>query len=184
MNLIKINDIKILMGQLLAGDMFDRFFLDEAEAVTYAKLTLNGRRNINWYKGETDISYTAKTDIYDKDMNDKDMDISGVSELIRWKEAKHIFFEFIKGKKTPDLFKVSLKADEEMAYNILKESGFYDMYLKVKLELHMQLRYENNELNVVTGIYNREFTLDKSLENAWDKAVMEWLRRFKIMCEN
>ena len=90
------------------------------------------------------------------------------------------FFEYIKGKKTPDLFKVSLKADSSMAEIFLKDSGFYEKYLQEKPELHLQLRYENGTLCVVTGIYNNNFTLDKSVENAWDDAVVRWFKQNKV----
>lgn len=158
MNLIKINDIKLTMSMLLLKDTFDGFFLEEAEALTYAKLVLNGRRNKNWNESEEDCS----------------------TELIRWSEARHIFFEYIKGKKTPDVFKVSLKADEETTKIFLKDSGFYERYLEEKPELHLQLRYEKGELCVVTGIYSSSFTLDKAVENAWDKAVERWFIKNKV----
>lgn len=169
MNLIKVTDIRITMSMLLLKDAFDAFLLEEAEVLTYARLVINGRRNKNWYAGET------ASDIEDTDITDH---ITGnYTDLIRWKEARNIFFGYIKGKKTPDLFKVSLKADQTMAEMLLKDSGFYGKYLQEKPELHLQLKYENNELYIITGIYNSNFSLDKSVENAWDQAVADWLRK-------
>ncbi len=155
MNLIKINDIKITMSLLLVKDAFDSFFLEEAEVVTFAKLVLNGKRNKNWY-------------------------IEEETKLVRWGEVKHIFFEYIKGKQTPDIFKVSLKADDKTAEALLKDSGFYKKYMEAKPELHLQLRYEKRELYAVTGFYNSNFTLDKTLEHMWDEAVVKWLIKNKI----
>lgn len=162
MNLIKINDIKLTMSMILLKNTFDGFFLEEAEVFTYAKLVLNGRRNKKWYEGEETL----------------DRDFS--TELVRWREVKHIFFEYIKGKKTPDIFKISLKADEKIAEIFLKDSGFYERYIEEKPELHLQLRYEKKELCVVTGIYNNSFTLDKTVENAWDEAVVKWFIKNNI----
>ncbi len=172
MNLIKINDIRAAMSMLLLKDAFDAFFLEEAEAMTFAKLQISGRRNKNWYAGETD------NDINEDVINGSSIGI--LTNLVRWKETRHIFFEYIKGKKTPDLFKVSLKADGSIAEVFLKDSGFYEKYLQEKPELHMQIRYENGTLCVVTGIYNKNFTLDKSIENAWDDAVVKWFRKNKV----
>lgn len=175
MNLIKISDIRITMSMLLLKDAFDAFLLEEAEVLTYAKLVLNGRRNKNWYIGETEIEEPENNGIIDETGN--------YTELIRWKEVKNVFFEYIKGKKTPDLFKVSLKADSKIANIFLKDSGFYGKYLQEKPELHMQLRYENGTLCVVTGIYNNNFTLDKSVENAWDIAVQKWFQANNVSFE-
>ena len=162
------------MSMLLLKDAFDAFFLEEAEVMTFAKLQINGRRNKNWYAGETD-----------NDINEDNITGSstGLTELVRWKETRHVFFEYIKGKKTPDLFKVSLKADSKTANIFLKDSGFYEKYLQEKPELHMQLRYENGTLCVVTGIYNSSFTLDKSVENAWDIAVQRWFQTNNVSFE-
>ncbi len=175
MNLIKISDIKITMSMLLLKDAFDAFLLEEAEVLTYAKLVLNGRRNKNWYIGEMESEEPENNDIIDETGN--------YTELVRWKEVKHVFFGYIKGKKTPDLFKVSLKADNKIANIFLKDSGFYEKYLQEKPELHMQLRYENRTLCVVTGIYNSSFILDKSVENAWDMAVQRWFQTNNVSFE-
>ncbi len=176
MNLIKVTDIRITMSMLLLKDAFDAFLLEEAEVLTYAKLLINGRRNKNWYAGET------LSDMQDKDITDS---ITGnYTDLIRWKEAKNVFFGYIKGKKTPDLFKVSLKADSTMAEILLKDGGFYGKYLQEKPELHLQLRYENNGLCIVTGIYNSNFSMDKSVGNAWDEAVVNWLHQNGIATVN
>ena len=175
MNLIKISDIRITMSMLLLKDAFDAFLLKEAEVLTYARLLINGRRNKNWYAGETDSDITDRSII--------DSETGGFTELVRWKEVKGIFFEYIKGRKTPYLFRVSLKADDNIAGIFLKDSGFYDMYMQEKPELHLQLRYENGALCVVTGIYNSNFTLDKSLENAWGESVARWLRQNNVTLE-
>lgn len=173
MNSIKIIDIKMTMAMLLLKDAFDEFFLEEAEALTYAKIVLNGKRNKNWYLGENAGEKNEESD-------GKSDDFSG---LVKWKEVKHIFFEYIKGKKTPDIFKVSLKADDKIAGMFLADSGFYEKYVQEKPELHMQFRFEKGELYVITGIYSQIFTLDKSVENAWDEAVKRWFQKNKIGIE-
>ena len=71
MNLIKISDIRITMSMLLLKDAFDAFLLEEAEVLTYAKLVLNGRRNKNWYIGETGSEEPENNDITDETGNYK-----------------------------------------------------------------------------------------------------------------
>ncbi len=175
MNLIKISDIRTAMSLLLLKDAFDAFLLEEAEVLTYAKLLINGRRNKNWYAGETDSDITDRSIINNE--------TGGFTELVRWKEVKGIFFEYIKGRKTPYRLKVSLKADNSTAGIFLKDSGFYGLYMQEKPELHLQLRYENGTLCVLTGVYNSTFTLDKSLENAWGESVARWLSQNNVTLE-
>ncbi len=155
MNLIKINDIRATMGMLLLKETFDGFFLEEAEALTYAKLKVSGRRNKKWYIEEEDGA--------------------DLTELLRWKEVKGIFFEYIKGAKSPEVFRVSLKADDAAAKSILGDVGYYEAFRASPLQLHLQLRYEKDVLCIITGIYNSEFALDRTMENAWDDAVKKWI---------
>jgi len=162
MNLFKINDIKATMSMLLVKDAFDGFLLEEAQVITFAKLVLNGKRNKNWQE----------------DGEEK------YGELASWKEARHILFEYIKGRKTPDVFKVFLKADCKIAEDFLRDSGVYNKYLAEKPELHMQIKYEKDMLCVITGIYSSTFTMDKTVEDAWDKAVAGWFVKNKISIEN
>ena len=42
------------------------------------------------------------------------------------------------------------------------------------LSLSMNIRYQNDELTIVTGTSLRIFTVDRSLEQQWD----QWVRRF------
>ena len=58
----------------------------------------------------------------------------GLSELIKWGEIRQIFFDYIKGSKTPEYFKVSLKADDTVAKQMLETSMTMDIYTMVILK--------------------------------------------------
>ena len=47
----------------------------------------------------------------------------------------------------------------------------------------MQIRYGNDVLQIVTGVYNSQFTMDKTVETAWDNAVKEWIKGLGISFE-
>ena len=66
MILLNILDIKDTMSHLLIKDSFDNFFIEEAYVLTYAGLTINGRRNKEWY----------------------DSDEKELPSLLRWNEVK------------------------------------------------------------------------------------------------
>ena len=151
---LKINDIKITMAHLLLRETFDEFLLEESKVVTFAMFEINGKRNLNWY--------------------DDDEKENQLSELL---------FDYIKGKKTPEYMKFSLKASHKAAEKILAGSGVFSRYLSEQPDLYLQIRYEKGELTMVTGITHREFTMDKTLDRGWDDAIREWIRTLKISVE-
>ena len=48
--------------------------------------------------------------------------------------------------------------------------------------LYLNIRYEDGALYCVTGTSLNLFTMDKILENEWDKAVEKFMRSHEIVC--
>lgn len=156
MILLKITEIKNAMAQFLIHEGFDDFYMEQADVITYAKLTLQGKRNPDWYdeKPESDWMY--------------------------WREIKPIVFSYIRGERTPTAMRISLKASESAGQRLMQNSRVLAQYQAQKPDLNLQLRYKNDELEVVTGITQREFSLDKQLEFAWDEAVTQYFKELGI----
>ena len=139
MKCINIENVKTFMSELLMKENFDRYFLCEAEIVTFNK------------SGE---EY-------------KDM---GSPQWSTWERIRPLCFEMIKGSRTPLKFKIVLRLNEEEMERMLKENE-----LSYKIEdiggLYLNIVYENNVLNCITGSSMNVFTMDKSLEKVWDMKV-------------
>ena len=156
MILLNISEIKYAMTQFLLRDSFDEFYLEQADVVTFAKLTLWGKRNPNWYDEKPD------------------------TEWVYWQELKPVVFSYIKGDRTPVMMRISLKASPQLGEKLLQNSGVLAQYDAERPDLNLQIRYENNALAVVTGITRRQFSLDKQMEFAWDGAVKQYFREIGI----
>ena len=157
MILLKIFDIKITMAELLMQESYDLFYLEEAKVNTFVKMQLSGFRNMRYYSEE---------------------EKEGLSEYILLKEVRPYLFSFIKGKKIPDSFQISLRPPDRFREEVLgkaAELGSVDYYL--------HFRFENEELSVVTGCFYHEFTMDKEAEYTWDKAVKDFFRQKGISYE-
>ena len=48
--------------------------------------------------------------------------------------------------------------------------------------LYLNIRYEDGALYCITGTSLHLFTMDKTLENEWDKAVAKFMRSHEIVC--
>ncbi len=157
MILIKIFDIKETMAWLLMRDGFDRWLLEEAQVTTFAKMTMGGHRNFGWYDGEERENYPD------------------MPEYIYWKEAKPVLFSYIKGKKTPSQFQISLRLSKEEAARRLGEQ-----MAGQDVDFLLHFRFEKGNLSAVTGCSYREFSMNKQAEFAWDGVAQEMLRELRI----
>ena len=82
------------------------------------------------------------------------------SDFQSWELTKPIVTQMIKGKRLP----VSMKL-------VLKKAGQGDLtYL-------LNIRFDNNNLLLVTGISHTVFTLDKTGEKEWDDNMRGFLKR-------
>lgn len=166
---LKINDIKNFMTKLLLKNEFDSFLLEQAELVTASKMTLSGHRNQNWYDTETWklLEQEALEDIY----------------WMSWKEIRTVVFSYIKGNQTPEIMRISFRASHKMAEELLVDSGVLNLYHQHHPDLFLQLRYEQGVLTLITGTAFSEFLLDKTMEKAWDDAVMRFFKGIQIPFE-
>lgn len=163
---IKINDIKNFMGKLLLKESFDSFFLEKAQVLTRSMLTLSGRRNQNWY---------------DSDQWDgMEQELSGDCSFLLWKEVKNTIFTYIRGDHPPDTMKISFKAGQRQTGEWLEDPSVQEACRKLGAELFLQLRYEQGELQLTTGIAFEQFQMERTVERAWDEAVLQFLRRERI----
>lgn len=166
---LKITDIKNFMGRLLLKDDFDLFLTEKAEVLTSYEMSLSGRRNLEWY---------------DSDVSEKLVqEMPEAVVWMTWGELKNNVFEFIKGKQSPVYLRLSFRVSGKMAEEFMKDSGILQLYLEQMPELHFQVRYERKELVIVSGISFPQFTLDKSLERAWDEMLSVLLKKKGISCE-
>ena len=92
-------------------------------------------------------------------------DKSSFDEYCSWKEVKETVYNIIKGTKTPDLLNIVF----------LEECVENENNVGV-----MNLKYENDEINIVVGYNYATFSMDKSNEKEWEKKVISLLEKNSI----
>lgn len=84
---------------------------------------------------------------------------------IRWKDVKQTIYSLIKGSKTPSKLKaVMMASDDVISSEELCE-------LKGEDKLILNIKFENDELSVTTGISMASFSLDNKNGKLWDNKV-------------
>lgn len=152
-----VEELKSFMALLLRSDLFDAWEVTEAKVETFFELSVNGRLKKDFFEESETIT----------------------RDFAKWGEVKEIFFQAIKGKRLPGIFRIVLAAEQEWTEQILKECR------KEKEEagavLYLNIRYSANGCQLISGVSHAGFTMDKTLDVAWDTALQEFLKKNGIV---
>jgi len=152
-----VEELKPFMALLLRGELFDSWDVTEAKVETFFELSVNGRLKKDFFEEPDSVQ----------------------RDFARWGEIKEIFFQAIKGKRLPGMLKIVLAADRAWAEQILCECG------KEKEEagasFYLNIRYSANGCQVVSGVSHVGFTMDKTLDTAWDEVLRDFFKKNGII---
>jgi hypothetical protein len=163
---LNILDIKNFMSKLLGGNAFDNFWLAEASITTYVTFTIDG----NLHKEFFDSSLAESLGLEERDYT-------------LWKEVKPFCFSVMRGKHTPLHFKIIFRLSPENTRKLLESRS-----LPYRLEdingLFLNFQYDGRQLNCTTGTAVKIFTMDKSLDYAWDEMLKDFFKREGITVQS
>ena len=167
MSALTVRSLKAFMNSLLIADTFDCFQVSEATITTFTTFSIDG---------------ILHPDFYGSDRSEE-IQTSGRIQVL-WKEIKPYCFSVIKGKHTPLSFKFVLQLPKKETLDLIEKSG-----LPIKGDdlfgLYVNCQYNGDTLTLTTGTSLRVFTLDKSLDHAWDQKLKSFLSSQNIeVCEN
>ncbi len=153
---LQITSMKTLMNQLLVGDTFDIFLLEEAVISTANTYTIDGHINIDFYpleeRGNDCIPY----------------------EFQRWSESKGLCFHLIKGKNTPLYFKFVLHLKPEKITSLLEKENC-DIDASQIRAFVLNIKYDGSKAVLTTGTAYHTFVMSKEPDIIWDKAITKYL---------
>lgn len=146
---LKLPELKQAADKLFAKEDFDYFLVREISITTGTSFHIDGRLHKEFYT-EEEIA-EMRSPVY-----------------ADWKQLRPVCYQLIKGKKLPLSFQITLSLSPD---NIDKFSARYHLpYDSGQITgLYLHFRYENKVLTLSTGTSMNVFTLDKSLEHAWDE---------------
>lgn len=151
---VKIQNNKGFMKSLLTTDLFDNFYVEEVAIDTFNSFYIDGHIHKDFYADESD-------------------DTTAVENFSRWADLRPICLDLIKGKRTPLKFKFVFHLDEKETAK-LAEKAESDLNPS-DITLGANIRFTNGELIITTGTAFNIFTLDKSIEKAWDNHFPSFL---------
>ena len=145
--------------------VFDQFLLSEAIIMMGNTFTVDGHINKDFYSSD-DI------DILKQNAADSGRIFS--EEMVRWESVKGFCYECIRGKRTPLSFRVTLCLAPENVNRFLLSTGSAITPDQLNT-LNVNIKYDGGTLTCTTAVSLKIFTMDKSLENAWDEMFSRFL---------
>ena len=123
---------------------------------------------------------TVTPDFY----SSEELEEQGLSGLVflPYGRVRQHCFDLIKGKRTPSYFKfVFLLSPDNLSRTLASmQTPFYT----TGCDRHvLNLKFQNGNLMLTTGVSYRIFSTDKSLEHEWDRLVEIFLKNHNIVIE-
>lgn len=158
----QIQDIKTFMKKLLIADTFDTFLLSEATITTYASFHIDGSFHPEYLSSAEAELLTVEQCGY-----------------TLWKRIRPFFFELTRGKNTPLNFRIIFRLAPHNVEKLILQAG-------VSLRpddvdgLFLNIHYDGGSLTCISGTSLRIFSMDKTLEHAWDSMLEKFFRQKEI----
>lgn len=158
-------DTKKCMNELLLRSAFDSFLFIEGEITTFSTFRIDGRLKKEYYRQRLE----KETPVPDR-------------EYALWKELREFCFSLIKGKLTPLSFRFVLSLSAPNIAHLIAQEEL-DFAPSDVQGLYLNFKYDGTILTCTTGTSMNLFTLDKSLEQAWDKMAQRIFSKHEIPFE-
>lgn len=162
---IHLVDIKDFMHKLLCTELFDHFLLPEATVSTFVDYFIDGHLNPDFFSPE-----------------DEGYELLAQTSIAPFSMLRPICYQFIRGNRTPLSFKFIFQLSPENQRRTLEQSG-YGFRPEDIAGMFLNLRYQDKQLTCTTGISYRIFSMDKSLEQEWNRLVTIFFKNNRIPFE-
>lgn len=158
-----MNDVKKTMHTLLMTNTFDSFRVQELTLVKDVSLVIDGHLHPEFYS-ENEL------------LEDPSL---GQQEYALYGSLRSMLTGFIQGSHTPLSFKFILHGPDSYRKNLTSNSSFTGDPEDIKA-LILTFRFEQGKLTCLTGTAYQNFTLDKSIDELWDKAICKAFDKMEI----
>lgn len=158
----QIQDIRDFMKKLLIQDTFDTFLLSEASITTFAAFHIDGSFHPEY-------------------LHDKETEMAAPEQYgyTLWKRIRPFFFDLTRGKNTPLNFRIVFRLAPHNVQALLVQSGVAMQPEDVD-GLFLNIHFDGSSLTCISGTSLRMFSLDRSLEHAWDSTLEKFFHQKQI----
>lgn len=150
----EIKEIKEYLNGLFTEERYESFYLFSVKLDASVSYEIDGKINKEFYS-EDELGQLENR------------------EYICWKDIKKSVLRFMSNGKLPVRMKLILMFNKDNV-NRLIEMNNIPIHPDNVRALFMNILYSDNRLSITTGTSLNVFTMDKSLEELWDKTVEKY----------
>lgn len=165
MQSIHILDIKPFMQLLFQTEQLNEYEFVSADIRTDMTYSLDGHINRSFFSEEELIQHSLTQRSY-----------------LTWSIAREKVFTLIKGKRTPSLLKIVLRASVPETDSLISSTNSSLNSNDID-GIFLNIIFQENKLNVICGISYKIFTMDKELESEFSTKIITLLKSNSITCE-
>ncbi len=162
---LQLVDVKDFMNKLLRTDLLDHFLLPEASVSTGVTYTIDGHLNTDYFQPE-----------------DEAYDLLEQTAIAPFALLRPACLKLIQGPHTPLAFKFVFQLSPENQRRTVERSGTGFRTEEIS-GMFLNLRFSEGKLTCTTGISYRTFSMNKSLEQEWDRLITIFFKNHKIPFE-
>ena len=171
---LKLTETKKFMSQLLLSELFDHFLFIEGDIVTFNSFHIDGYIQKDFYaEFPPEELFSAASSFSGSE---------ALPEYSYWKQVREYCFSLIKGKRTPLSFKFVFRLSPANITKLIAKQNL-DFQPNTVQGLYLNIQFNEQGLTCVTGTSLNTFTLDKSLEKAWDGMVQRFFTKNGVAFE-
>lgn len=165
MQSIHILDIKPFMQLLFQTEQLNDYEFVSADIRTDMTYSLDGHINRSFFSEEELVQHSLTQRSH-----------------LTWSIAREKVFTLIKGKRTPSLLKIVLRASVPEMKNLISSTNSSLNSNDID-GIFLNIIFQENKLNVICGISYKIFTMDKELESELSSKIITLLKSNHITCE-
>ncbi len=159
MKAFEIKNTKEFMAKLLASEAFDDFLMLETKLTMATQYVLDGHMQKEFFDTE--------------EWEDKAV---VPYSIVEWSKMRPTVFSLIKGTHTPVRFQIHMQVKPDKVQKMLQiDEQELPALNNLVSGFHVNIRYENGKVQIVTAVDYKTFTLDKSSEKEFDQYMTEFL---------
>jgi hypothetical protein len=162
MTALEMKEIRTFMHALLLTDAFDLYCVAEAHLVTFAEFTIDGTLHPEFFQDASGQDTPASSE-----------------PLVRWGQLRSSFYSLIRGKRQPLSFRIVFQLSRAGVEKLIELSGSSLRPEEVH-SLSWNCIFRDGSLLVTTGTSISAFTKERTLERAWDDAVVRQMQKLNL----
>lgn len=162
---LKILDTKNFMKHLLLQETFDHFLMVDSSITTFNTFSIDGVLQKSYYTEE-------------------ELEFAGLTGTVytKWYQTRPFFYSLVKGNHTPLNFKIVFQLSPNNTEKLLTGAGSSLTPADVA-GLYLNVKFDGKQATCITGSSLNIFTLDKTLEHAWDEMIKKFFLQKEIPFE-